>query len=79
MKLLLSAIVVLVGATASAEVQQYTEFPAPTPFYPVERSTLTGRAVIIPPYAQPFPVRVYSTPPQQPYYNVPPYAVVAPY
>ena len=69
----------LMGGIAAASAGQYAEYPAPTPDYPFQRSTLTGRAVIIPPYERAFPVRVYSTPPQQPYYNVPPYAVVAPY
>lgn len=64
---------------APACAQQYNEYPAPTPGYPFQRSVLTGRAVVIPPYPRLFPVRVYTTPPQPPYYNVPPYAVIAPY
>ena len=68
-----------VGCVVPAAAQQYLEYPAPTPGYPFGRSALTGRAVVVPPYDRPFPVRVYSTPPQQPYYNVPPYAVVSPY
>lgn len=70
------AISALVGP---ALAEEYIEYPAPTPFYPFQRSTLTGEAVLIPPYDRPFPIRVYTTPQQQPYYNVPPYAVVAPY
>ena len=63
----------------AARSQEYSEYPAPTPGYPFQRSFLTGRAVVIPPYRRPFPVRVYTTPPTQPYYNVPPYAVASPY
>jgi len=55
------------------------EYPAPTPFYPFQRSMLTRRIVIVPPYRYPFRVRVYTTPQQQPYYNVPPYPVISPY
>ena len=70
-----------IGASlaGSAMAQGYTEYPAPTPGYPFQRSFLTGQAVVIPPYDRPFPVRVYTTPPSPPYYNVPPYAVAAPY
>ena len=68
-----------IGGIGSAEAQQYRAYPAPTPSYPCQRSVRTGRAVAIAPYERPFPLRVYSTPPHQPYYNVPPYAVVAPY
>lgn len=75
--MLVLAAVAALGAPAFA--QGYPEYPAPTPFYPFQRSTLTGRAVIIPPYRRPFPVRIYTTPPKPPYYNVPPYAVIAPY
>lgn len=67
------------GCIAPAFAQNYIEYPAPTPGYPFQRSVLTGRAVVIPPYDRPFPVRVYHTPPRPPYYNVPPYAVVTPY
>ena len=68
--------VLVVGPAIAAD---YIEFPAPTPGYPFRRSTLTGQAVIIPPYRRPFPIRVYTTPPRPPYYNVPPYAVISPY
>ena len=75
---------VLLAATmsmlaGSALAQAYNEFPAPIPHYPFNRSFRTGQVVGIPPYRHPFVVRVYTTPPQQPYYNVPPYAVIAPY
>ena len=66
-------------AAVPAHANPYTEYPAPTPYYPFQRSFLTGQLVAIPPYNRPFVVRVYTTPPQQPYYNVPPYAVIAPY
>lgn len=78
MKLLIMALVTVV-CSVSANAQDYPEYPAPTPLYPFQRSVLTGRAVFIPPYRRPFPVRVYTTPPRPPYYNVPPYAVIAPY
>ena len=79
MRTFLVGLALVVGCAAPACAKQYLEHPAPTPGYPFQRSVLTGRAVIIPPDDRLFPVRVYSTPPQQPYYNVPPYAVVAPY
>ena len=63
---------------AAALANPYSEFPAPEA-YPLQRSVLTPQRVIIVPYEQPFAVRVYSTPPQQPFHNVPPYAVVTPY
>ena len=65
--------------TAPASAQSDREFPAPTPFYPFSRSVPTERSVFIPPYHRPFTVRVYTTPAQQPFYNVPPYSVVSPY
>ncbi len=79
MLLAVSFCATLAGLIAQAAAQQYPNYPAPTPDYPFQRSFLTGQVVVVPPYRQPFPVRVYTTPPTQPYYNVPPYAVVAPY
>lgn len=79
MRTSLLGLALALGCIAPAAAQHYIEFPAPTPGYPFQRSVLTGRAVVIPPYDRAFPVRVYTTPPQPPYYNVPPYAVVAPY
>ena len=76
---------IFIAAALSAMVAQpalageYYEHPAPIPNYPFQRSYLIGQLVTIPPYRRPFVVRVYTTPPQQPYYNVPPYAVIAPY
>lgn len=75
----LSTIACLAACAVPATADDYKEYPAPTPFYPFQRSVLTGHAVVIPPYRRPFPIRVYTTPPQQPYYNVPPYAVISPY
>lgn len=72
-------LVLILTSAVPAYAQQYLEYPAPTPGYPFQRSTLTDRAVVIPPYDRPFPVRIYTTPPKPPYYNVPPYGVVAPY
>ncbi len=79
MRTFLLGLALAAGCVAPAAAQQYLEYPAPTPGYPFPRSVPTGRAVVIPPYEKPFPVRVYSTPPRQPYYNVPPYAVISPY
>lgn len=64
------------GLTASAWADDYIEYPADLHGYPFQRSYLTGRAICIPPYRRPFPVRIYTTPPQPPYYNAPPYAVI---
>lgn len=74
---LLAAIALFAPSAAAA--QNYTQFPAPIPWQRAQHSYLSGAAVVIPPYPCPFPIRVYTTPPQPPYYNVPPYAVVAPY
>ena len=79
MKTILLVTATLLALAGSAAAQGYTEYPAPMPGDRLPRSTLTGQAVVIPPYRRPFPVRVYTTPPRQPYYNVPPYAVVSPY
>ena len=79
MRTSLLILALVIGGFAPARAQQYLMYPAPTPGYPFQRSVPTGRALVIPPYDRPFTVRVYSTPPQQPYYSVPPYAVVAPY
>ena len=79
MKMILAAAVMTVGAAFPALASDYLEYPAPIPHYPFRRSYRTGQLVAIPPYRVPFVVRVYTTPPQPPYYNVPPYAVVAPY
>ena len=69
----------LSGATGSAALASpYGQYPAPVD-YPLQRSMLTPRRVVIMPYVEPFRVRVYTTPPTPPYYDVPPYAVAAPY
>lgn len=78
-KCLFLAFTSCIATTTSVFAQQYTAFPGQPLCYPFPRSVLTGRAVAIAPYERLFPVRVYTTPPQQPLYNVPPYAVVAPY
>ena len=75
----LSATVFIAACASPVAAYDYTEYAAPTPFYPFQRSFLSGQAVVIPPYHRSFPVRIYTTPPQQPYYNVPPYAVISPY
>lgn len=79
MKALLIGSLAVLSIAGPASASEYGQYPAPTAFYPFQRSYLIGEAVFIPPYRRPFPIRVYTTPPQQPYYNVPPYAVVAPY
>ena len=55
------------------------EYPAGRPNISIHRSTRTGRVVVIPPYRHLFQVRVFTTPQRDPYYNVPPYAVISPY
>ena len=79
MKTLCLGLAVAVALFAPALADDNIEYPAPTPFYPFQRSTLTRRIVTIPPYRYPFRVRLYSTPQQQRYYNVPPYPVITPY
>jgi hypothetical protein len=64
-------------ATAAA-AQDYAQYPAPSLQDPLPQSYLTGAYAIVPPYG-PLPIRVYTTPPNGPYYNVPPYRVIAPY
>ena len=64
-----------VGAFADEDIA----YPATIPNYPFHRSFRTDQALVIPPYRHVFPVRVFTTPQQQPYYNVPPYSVVSPY
>lgn len=55
------------------------EFPVDRPNIAIKRSFLTGETVVIPPYDHLFRVRVFTTPQRDPYYNVPPYAVISPY
>ncbi len=56
----------------------HASLPAPDVATPFPASVRTGAFVILPPYGG-LPVRVYATPDQGPFYNVPPYRVVAPY
>ncbi len=79
MRSLCLGLVVAATLVPPALAEENIEFPAPTPYYPFQRSILTRRRVHIPPYAHPFRVRIYTTPQQQPYYNVPPYRVITPY
>ena len=79
----MTRMIVLLGAalaatTAPALAENYISYPAPVPL-PLPHSVPTGPLVAIPPYDHPFVVRTYTTPPEQPFYNAPPYAVVAPY
>jgi hypothetical protein len=73
------ALLAIPAVAPSASADENIEYPATRPNYPFQRSRLTGRAVVIPPYRHVFPIRVFSTPQQPPYYNVPPYAVISPY
>ena len=70
----------LVGAAVAtpACAEDYGQYPAPTPYGVFPQSVLTGQVAFVPPYG-PLPVRIYTTPPQGPFYNVPPYKVIAPY
>lgn len=74
----LAALVVATWAVP-AFADESTEFPLTTPAYPFQRSALSGEAVVIAPYRHRFSIRIYTTPQQAPYYNIPSYAVVAPY
>ncbi len=69
---------VLAGTVAPARCDTYLAYPAPVPL-PLPNSVATGPLVAIAPYDHAFIVRGYATPPQQPYYNVPSHAAVAPY
>lgn len=79
MKAICTAAFLCLGLTVPALANDYIEFPVEAQAQAIRRSYPTRQAVIIPPYRHVFPVRVYTTPPQPPYYNVPPYSVVAPY
>ncbi|WP_158808219.1 hypothetical protein [Beijerinckia sp. L45] len=72
------AILATAAVAAPACAEDYGQYPAPVPFASLPQSRLTGDVVIMPPYG-PLPVRVYTTPPNAPFYNVPPYRVIAPY
>ena len=78
MKAIFIALMAGTAIVAPACAEDYGQYPAPLPFAPLPQSELTGEAVIVPPYG-PLPVRVYTTPPTGPFYNVPPYRVIAPY
>jgi hypothetical protein len=77
MRALIIAFVAIV-ATIPACAEDYGQYPAPLPYARAPRSFLTGQYVVVPPYG-PLPVRVYTTPPNGPFYNVPPYRVIAPF
>jgi hypothetical protein len=78
MKAIVIALMAVTAMVASANAEGYGQYPAPLPFAPLPQSYRNGEAVIVPPYG-PLPVRVYTTPPTGPFYNVPPYRVIAPY
>lgn len=69
----------LVLCASAPVLAEDIEFPADRPNIAIPRSYLTGEAVVIPPYRHLFRVRVFTTPQRDPYYNVPPYAVISPY
>lgn len=77
---LASAATVMVAAVTLAAPARAgnIEYPAYVP-YPFHRSHKTRRIVRIIPYDQPFHVRVFTTPQQPPYYNVPAYRVISPF
>ena len=77
-KMWIAAALAGLAMAVPARAEDYGQYPAPLPGAPVPHSRLTGRFVCVPPYGL-FPVRVYDTPQAGPYYNVPPYRVVAPY
>ncbi len=72
---LLLAAVLLAGP---ALAEDYGSFPAPDFSAPFPASARTSAFAVVPPYGA-FPLRTYATPTQGPFYNVPPYRVVAPY
>ena len=78
MRRVVMAGLLVAASPAAAAAGSYGEFPAPQD-YPFRRSILTRPRVLIRSYEQAFRVRIYTTPPQQPFYNVPPYAVITPY
>ena len=78
MRNIVIAIVAATAVAAPACAEDYGQYPAPIPYAPLPQSYLTGDVVIVPPYG-PLPVRFYTTPPNGPFYNVPPYRVIAPY
>ncbi len=78
-KTTLPALAVFAACAAPVRAGDYSQYPSMPPIYRFERSIPTGRAVAIPPYRRAFPIRVYAVPPQPPFYNVPPYAVISPY
>lgn len=72
---------VAISASAPAFAQdggQNIEYPVDRPNIAIKRSYLTDQVVVIPPYRHLFRVRVFTTPQRDPYYNVPPYAVISP-
>lgn len=72
---ILFAATIITTAVCAAD---YGQLPAPTPDAPFPASFLAGEYAVVPPYGA-LPVRIYTTPGQGPFYNVPPYRVVAPY
>lgn len=85
-KLLFAAAAALAASPAMAEpwinydgYKVYPQFTYPVPYgYPVAAYTEVTVPVPVVTYAR-VRIRVYAIPQQPPYYNVPPYAVVAPY
>ena len=78
MKTLCAAALIAATCCGTAQAGGYGEYIAPVPGRLFPHGRLTGAYAFVPPYG-PLPIRVYDTPQQGPYYNVPPYPVVTPY
>ena len=65
-------------SSTMANAEDYGQYPAPDFTTRFPRSVPTGEFVVVPPYGL-LPLRLYDTPPLGPFYNVPPYRVIAPY
>ncbi len=78
MKALAAALFAVTALAAPLQAADRGQLPAPTPYTTFPHSFRTAEFVHVPPYGL-LPVRVYTTPPLGPFYNVPPYKVVAPY
>ncbi len=75
---ILAALIVVTALTCQVQAENYGQLPAPTPLAPFPSSFPSGELVFVPPYGA-LPVRIYTTPGAGPFYNVPPYRVIAPY
>ena len=78
MKILIAAALATTFVAGAVRAEDYGQYPAPLPGRLAPLSRLTGEVVLVAPYGY-MPVRAYATPQTGPYYNVPPYPVIAPY